>query len=131
MEVDGYKHGIVWMDWQHADLIKEFRALHAACKKGDSALAIMKSSRTLERYIEDHFGLEETYMDKYGFPDFKRHQQEHATFGQKFKEFRETGLAGADKVGADLLLLMVDWIMKHIMVADKEVAKFLAREGVQ
>lgn len=131
MGSDDYKHGIVWMDWQHADLIKEFHALHEACEKGESALAIMKSSRTLERYIEDHFGLEETYMKKYGFPDFKRHQREHLTFRHKFKEFRETGLDGEAKVCSDLLELLVDWIMKHIMGTDKEVAKFLARKGVK
>ena len=131
MESDDYKHGIIWMDWQHDGLIKEFNALHEACEKGDSALAIMKSSKTLERYIEDHFGLEETYMKKYGFPDFKRHQREHLTFRQKFKEFRETGLDREDKVGSDLLLLMMDWILKHILITDKVVAKFLARKGVK
>ena len=119
------------MDWQHDGLIKEFNALHEACEKGDSALAIMKTSKTLERYIEDHFGLEETYMQKYGFPDFKRHQREHLTFRQKFKEFRETGLDREDKVGSDLLLLMMDWILKHILITDKVVAKFLARKGAE
>ncbi len=131
MEAGDYKYGIVWMDWQHGDLIREFNALHEACEEGVCTMAVMKSSRTLERYVDDHFGLEESYMQKYGYPDFKRHQREHLTFRQKFKEFRETGLDGEKKVGSDLLWLLMDWIIKHIMATDRDLAKFLARKGVK
>jgi hemerythrin-like metal-binding protein len=131
MENEDFKHGIVWMDWQHDGLIKEFNALHDACEEGTCALTIMKTSKTIERYMEDHFGLEEAYMKRFAFPDFKRHQREHLAFRQRFKEFGQTGLAGEKKVGGDLLLMLMDWIMKHIQQTDLEVAKFFLRKGVK
>lgn len=131
MKQDEYQHGIMWMDWQHNDLIKEFNSLHDACEEGSCALTLMKSSKALERYVEEHFGLEESYMQKFNYPDFKKHQREHLTFRQKFKDFQATGLDGEKKVGTDLLWMMMDWIMKHIMVTDKELARFLAKKGVK
>ena len=131
MEPEDYKHGITWMDWQHEDLIKAFHSLHDACENGVCALEIMKSSKTVERYVEDHFGLEETYMQKFGYPYFKRHQVEHQKFRQKFKEFHETGLDREKKVGTELMWMLIDWIVKHIMVTDKELATFLLEKGLK
>ena len=130
-ESEEYEHGILWMDWQHAGLIKEFNTLHEACREGGSALTIMKTSKALERYIEEHFGLEEAYMKQFGYPDFKRHQMEHLTFRQKFQDFHETGLDGEDKVCSDLVLILTEWIMKHIMITDCKVAEFLASKGIK
>ena len=128
MEQNEYHHGLTWMDWQHNDLIKEFNRLHDACEKDSCALTLMKSFKTLERYVEEHFGLEEIYMQKFGFPDFKKHQREHLAFRQKFKDFQTTGLDGEKTVGSDLLWMMMDWIMKHIMVTDKKLAMFLLKK---
>ena len=131
MEQNEYKHGIMWMDWQHQDLINEFNSLHGACEEDSCALALMKSSKALERYVEEHFGLEEAYMQKFAYPDFKKHKREHLAFRQKFKDFHATGLNDEKKVGNDLLWMMMNWIMKHIMITDKELAKFLAKKGVK
>ena len=131
MEQNEYKHGIMWMDWQHNDLINEFNGLHDACEEGSCALTLMKSSKTLERYVEEHFGLEEAYMQKFAYPDFKKHQREHLAFKQKFKDFHATGLDDEQKVGGDLLWMMIDWIMKHIMITDKELARFLTKKGAK
>lgn len=59
----------------------------------------MKSSKTLERYVEEHFGLEEAYMKKFNFHDFEKHLREHLDFRQKFKAFQATGLDGEVKAG--------------------------------
>lgn len=131
MEQNEYQHGLTWMDWQHNDLIKEFNKLHDDCEKGSCALTLLKSSKTLERYVEEHFGLEEVYMQKFAFPDFRKHQREHLAFRQKFKTFHATGLADEKEAGADLLWLLMNWIMKHIMVTDKELASFLLKKGVK
>ena len=131
MDNNEYRHGITWMDWQHRDLINEFNNLHYSLENGSCALTLMKSSRTLERYVEDHFGLEELYMQKFLFPDFKKHQKEHLGFRQKFKAFQATGLAGEMEAGKDLMWLLIDWITKHILVTDKVLAKFLAKKGVK
>ena len=131
MAQEDFKHGIIWMDWQHEDLIKEFHRLSDACEQGSCAIEIMKISRTLERYVKEHFGQEEAYMQKYNFPDFKKHQREHLTFRQKFKEFQDTGLKGEKEAGDELLWMIINWIMKHIMNTDKILAKFLAKKGVK
>ena len=131
MDNHEYQHGITWMDWQHGDLINEFNKLYDSLEKGSCALTLMKSSRIIEKYVEDHFGLEELYMQKFNFPDLKKHQTEHLGFRQRFKAFQATGLAGEMEAGKDLILLLIDWIMKHIMVTDKELAKFLAKKGVK
>ena len=81
----------------------------------------------LGKYVTDHFGTEERYMDRYGYPASRYHKQEHADFVAEFVKAKEK----IDKEGASLALLfqmqkrIVEWLNNHIRKEDKALGVYL------
>jgi len=131
VELGDFKYGLVWMDAQHSKFIEWFNKLYAACEEGKCALEIIQISKFIECYILDHFLIEESYMNKYNYPNFEQHKREHLKFTSDYKKFTETSLKKGNVVGDELLEIMADYIMKNITHEDQKLAKFLRRKGVK
>ena len=131
MESQEFAYGIFWMDMQHSRLIAWFNKLHDSCETGTCTMEILQISKFLEWYIMDHFEMEEIYMKNFSYPEYEDHKREHLQFASDYAELTKTMLKKEKEVANDFLLVLANWIIKHIAEEDAKLAKHLKKKGVK
>ena len=105
--------------------------LDAAQRQGKGKDVVGKIINGLANYVSEHFKNEETYFDRYNYPDTKAHKQKHVEFVNKVSEF----LTGFEKnklgLSIDLMKFLVDWLHTHIKGSDLEYAPYLRSQGLK
>lgn len=129
---DDLSVGVEEIDNQHKELFNRINGLVAAVKQHICKYTISDVIRFLEEYIVVHFGEEENYMKKYGYPEYSKHKAQHEKFMQNFSELKKelVKLEGGKKPGSYELSVetnkvVVDWILDHIFKVDKKLGAFL------
>ena len=124
--------GVEKIDAQHKELFEKINDLVAAVKQSVCKYKIGDVIRFLEDYVVFHFGEEERYMLKFGYPDYQVHKAQHEKFIANFQELKKElpKLEGGSKPGSyDLSVetnkVVVDWILDHIATVDKRLGVFL------
>jgi hemerythrin-like metal-binding protein len=124
--------GHVEIDQQHQDWIEIFNRLEDAFLNGSSSNMEELKKEMLEELLEYtnyHFKTEEKVMDDNDYPDAAIHWRLHKDFknlvNQKLMEFRGEGSI----LGSQLLLLMKNWLVSHIITEDRKFVLFLESQG--
>ena len=120
---DNYKHGLLWQDHQHQQLLS---AIYALNRKRDTALESSELKKTLaflDFYVKSHFDMEEHYMESLGYPEIDAHQKQHAEFTEHVRIFR--GKVKSSNDPSLLLTELCNWLKDHIMGVDKDLAEFI------
>ena len=128
------------VDQQHmrlADLINE---LHDAMTRNygrgtvpftideyDTMAAVLDE---LIDYASYHFSTEERYMREHAYPGYAAHKAVHRQFADRVRRFREDLEAGKAVVCADVLEFLKDWLVRHILTADKKLGAFLDKRAL-
>jgi len=120
-----YEIGVVWQDFQHKQLIDLFRQIKEARSKKKDENLYRYTLAFLSMYVNQHFKLEEEYMEKYGYPDKAVHQKDHQKFVKELKEFKFENMDYSEAGTEDLLARMEDWILSHILENDQKLGKFI------
>jgi len=118
--------GVDAIDAQHREL---FAAINTLLREdGAAALAeVPKVLAYLEDYVNNHFGLEETYMRRLSYPGYPFHKGEHVSFINDFYDLRDALDADgvtpelADRIGR----FCGEWLVNHIGKVDKALGAFL------
>lgn len=124
---DALAVGIEEIDRQHKGLFEQVDRLLVAAQKGAGQEELGNLLDFLGRYVVEHFGTEERYMEQYGYPDAPEHRRQHAGFVQYYQDVR----ARIDRDGASLSTLLqvqkyvVDWLNNHIRKSDKALGAYL------
>lgn len=118
--------GVEEIDKQHKYFIKILNEINDAILR-NSRDGALEALHFMDRYARWHFGTEEKYMKKYGYPDFEKHRAEH----KKFYENTRRMLQHAREKGIDNIFAfsinkyLIDWLILHIKGEDKKFAEFL------
>jgi len=127
---DDLSVGIRLIDEQHKVLLGLINELHAGMRARKSDAVLVGVVERLKEYTVKHFGQEEEYFDRYGYPETKAHKELHAKLVQQVLDF-EAGLkSGKAKVTMDIMRFLKDWLVKHIMGTDKKYCAFLHSKGL-
>lgn len=124
---DALAVGIEEIDRQHRGLFEQVDRLLVAARQGAGQEELGNLLDFLGRYVVEHFGTEERYMDQYGYPEAQEHKRQHADFVQYYRDVR----ARIDREGASLTILLqvqkyvVDWLNNHIRKSDKALGAYL------
>lgn len=124
---DAYSIGMAEIDDQHKVLIDLINQLWDAIIKrarNEEMLAIVEE---LEKYTISHFGAEETFMRVTGYPEFDRHKKIHDEFVARIAAEKRVVQAGGH-LSLELLKYLRDWLINHILVADKAYAEVHRRK---
>jgi hemerythrin len=118
------------IDSQHQKLIQLINDLHEAMRlgKGKDASGIILSE--LARYAIVHFSTEETYFEKFRYPETSEHKAEHNKFVKDVSEFKKGFDEGRLDVSVKLLNFLSDWLKNHIKITDKKYAPFFNQNGL-
>ncbi len=118
------------IDDQHKELFKRINGMLAAMAQGSGREALGKTIGFLTEYVVFHFGIEEKYMTKYGYPNRSQHLAQHEMFVKTFTRLKDRlMLEGINpETTEDTKQLVVDWLLNHIKYVDKALGLFLKRK---
>lgn len=121
--------GVKEIDDQHIELFARINKLLEALDRNSKTEVVLETIDFLEKYVEVHFGLEETYMDRFNYPamDFNAHELQHTVFWENFAELK-SGFAehGPTKeLGEQLQAQVCAWLINHISRVDTKLGAFL------
>ncbi|MEN8252433.1 MAG: hemerythrin family protein [Patescibacteria group bacterium] len=115
------------IDTHHKKLIHKLNELMDVILQDGAMCKVEETIDFFESYIHEHFKYEESYMKKMNFPNHEEHVEEHKTFIQKYKEFRENLFS--ENVDCNQLAFKIEsflglWLTEHVYVEDQKYAKY-------
>jgi hemerythrin len=105
--------------------------LNDAMGQGKGKAALGNILRGLIAYTRTHFGTEERYFARFGYPDTDSHKREHAAFVQRVADFRDGLEQGKLTLSIEVMKFLSNWLTKHIMGTDKKYSAFFNANGLK
>ncbi|HEY0838182.1 MAG TPA: hemerythrin family protein [Azospirillum sp.] len=123
--------GVAEIDDDHRRLVDCVNALEEAVNAVRfDPKAVSAGLRTLTEYADRHFALEERLMRAIGFPHFTEHQRRHREGHQELARLHRAFEAfPVQDTGAQVYRFAAGWLVKHVIMTDKEIAAHLPRRG--
>ncbi|WP_148410638.1 bacteriohemerythrin [Murimonas intestini] len=116
------------IDTEHKELIARVNKLTDACAAGKEKNIAVQTLDFLMDYTEYHFRDEEKLQEENGYPLLESHKVQHGRFVravEELKEMLEEEEGPSDAFVAAVKKNVVDWLLNHIQVWDKQVAQFI------
>jgi len=127
---DGLFFGVEEIDVQHRVILRRLRQLTAAAAEGRAA-EVRAGLRFLERYLGDHFGLEERWMAEQGYPGGREHERAHAALRDAISLARRT-IDEQGGAGAAPAARIASALLEHLRTEDQRLGQFwTARENLR
>ncbi len=127
---DSLATGILWQDFQHAGLIARINRLHQAITNRQSRSELRSMTAFLESYIENHFSMEERYMEVLHDPDMGEHARAHQQFRENLSQLRACKDTGSQLTASSLCYDLHEWITHHIRTIDKRLGRLIREKGI-
>ena len=116
------------IDTQHQALISRVNKLTEECKPGAEKLVAVQTLGFLMDYTNIHFADEEKLQADNAYPLLDAHKQQHAAFVKavgELQEMLEEEEGPSEAFVEAVKKNVVDWLLNHICVWDKQVAQFI------
>ena len=129
---DSYSTKNTEIDEQHQKWIEIYNELHETLMKGDikNLLEVTISTlKAMEDYAHYHFTFEEEFMKSIGYPNIVEHKRLHKDFASQIYELNRDIREGRAVLNTQLIKLMRNWIVDHILHNDKQYAEFAKPSG--
>ncbi len=120
---DSYKTGVESIDDQHKKLVDLLNQLDESLNiEGDTHIVIKLLDELVE-YTKFHFKDEEKFMERheYNEKDYQAHLQVHQQFIDQINKAQKACQSDSDKVTDELLDYLVQWLINHILLTDKQM----------
>lgn len=127
---DMFSVGVLEIDNQHRQLIELTNRLNAAMTAELDHRVLSGILSDLLAYTQTHFAYEERLMDQHRYADREQHLLEHRKLVQIVVDFQDRFALGEVDLTGDLMLLLRDWLSRHIMNSDRALGKALNQRGV-
>ncbi len=119
--------GNATIDSQHKTLIDAINKLFDACAQGKGRAEAVGAAQFLLQYTNTHFSDEEKLQLKNKYPDYANHKKYHEYFKGVVKNLADKLQKEGATVAtvAELNSTLAGWLINHIKVEDKKVAKHI------
>ncbi|MDR3585136.1 MAG: bacteriohemerythrin [Desulfosporosinus sp.] len=121
-----YSVGIDEIDKQHQKLVLLLNTLYDAMKDEDGKAKLEHILNELVEYTDYHFKFEEELFERYSYMDKTAHIKEHNDLREKVIKFNNNIKAGQGVVTQEILKFLIDWLVRHILISDKEYSQHLS-----
>lgn len=114
------------MNSEHKTWINYINALFEEVEKGSNQTNVSRAFDAMLDYTKKHFGDEEQFLKKIGYPLFDEHKQAHTDFlAEIANSQRKLGSTGGlpDTFFADLK----GWLIRHIKIVDTQYGNYYDR----
>lgn len=116
------------IDTQHETLFELINRLHDSMKEGRSKESIPSTLNALVAYTKQHFGYEEGYMKRVGYPNLDQHRAQHEEFVSTVERFISDYNSGKVGLTFQIINYLKDWLISHILKTDKQYDEFVAQK---
>jgi hemerythrin len=76
-------------------------------------------------FIKYHLSTEERLMQEYNYPSIDEHELSHSVFCIKLNELQSKLNSDDSLYNIQLVVYLKDWLMDHILINDRELAKYI------
>jgi len=125
--------GVAEIDDDHRRLVDYVNALEEAVNAVRfDARAVAACLQGLIAYAGRHFALEERLMQAVGFPHFAEHRRRHQEGHEELLRLQRAFEALPVKDTAlQVYRFAANWLVKHVIMTDKEIAAYLPKRAAQ
>ena len=109
---------IIWQDAQHQVL---FEILDLIRQPGSGEAVVQR----LRQYTEQHFALEERYMEMLDYPGLEVHRRAHDKFREEIDSLLQPGVNFDAQLGELVSTYLSEWLKRHVFGVDKELEAFI------
>lgn len=117
--------GVGPIDAQHQKLVGYVNELFEAITNKRSQDVVGRILDDLIGYTVDHFTAEEALFDSHGFPESKKHKDEHARLTERVEELQSDFRGGTAMLDLVVMTFLKDWLERHIKQSDKKYVDFM------
>ena len=113
---------IIWQDAQQQVL---FDILDQIRRPESESHALLR----LKDYTENHFALEELYMQQLDYPEREAHKRAHDKFRDEIMSIMDTE-EEPDAASCELIATFLsEWLRRHVFGTDKKLESYLQQNG--
>lgn len=116
---DNLSVGVHEIDTQHQKLVNMLNQLHEAMSKGQGAEVLKPILNGLIQYTASHFQTEERYMQRFNYPGYAKHKEEHDALTWKVKDLKDRFDQGKTMISVETMTFLTTWLTTHIQGTDK------------
>jgi len=116
------------IDAQHKKWINMYNELHETLLHGNMkqlSQITLETLQSIQDYAHYHFSFEEEYMKSINYPNIVEHKRLHKDFDTQIYELNRDVREGRTVLGTKIIKIMKNWIIDHILNADKQYAEFV------
>ena len=126
---DDFSVGLDEVDVQHQWLFDATNRLHSEMNQPSPNRAVIGTIlEGLMDYTVNHFVMEEELFERYGYPQAQAHKALHDKFTASILSML-TGFENGVPIENELLEMLKDWLVEHIMKTDTAYVPFLKEKG--
>ena len=122
--------GIKEFDDQHKQIFTLLNSLIEASKQADNQKEVNEILYNLLDAALEHFDAEEKAMQKYRYPDYDPHKEEHENLRLKLEGYCSSYLSGSKSVTTELIEYLAIWLEDHVGGTDMDCASWLIKHGM-
>jgi len=115
---------LIWQDAQHQVLFELIDLIKTATNT-------YEVYNRLKHYMENHFSLEELYMERIQYPHIKAHIAAHNKFRDELEQMLEPHAGFDDDTKHSVSLFLKEWLTRHVLGIDKDLEKFILDSNVK
>ncbi len=124
--LDVYSVGVAELDAQHKKLIGMMNRIVDCQSAADAPISnsLDEALNGIFDYLRIHFGAEEEYMRKIGYPGIAAHAEQHAEFLEAMVDFSFSATGSVPDKGV-IHRYLRNWLLVHILQSDMEYRRFV------
>jgi len=128
---DKYSVQITKFDNAHKKIIDLMNEIHDIIKLKKDYASLEKVIGELYDYTKTHFNDEIDLMKFYEYPEIENHKKEHDSFIAELDNIKAKLGEHANLLNVQLLYILKDWLINHIMKADMKYSDFFLKKGIK
>lgn len=124
--LDSFGIGLAAIDEDHKVFIDLVNRLKDAIDAGAERDIVVHIVGEFVRHAKNHCAREENLLAAIGYPGYERHKADHSSLNGEIFQTYEDLKAGKRDFGRDeLLVLIKEWIIRHVLFIDMKMKSFL------
>jgi hemerythrin len=121
---NNFNIGVNIFDEQHQQLVSLVNNSYNSIQLNNTQEA-KKTLDELVDYIKYHLSTEERLMQEYNYPSIDEHEISHSIFCSKLHDLQVKLNTNDSLYNTQLVVFLKDWLMDHILIADRDLAKYI------
>ncbi|MBD3329149.1 bacteriohemerythrin [Candidatus Dojkabacteria bacterium] len=122
--------GVKTFDQQHQQFLEILNNLYDKSVNEISFDELQNAIGSVARFATEHFSTEESYFDKYNYPQSEEHKRLHVALVKRVKEFKDKKFPTAADGAFEIIDFLEDWLVTHMEDADRDYIEFFQKLGV-